>query len=212
MKKYKLVGILLDVNSKLLKLSDEEFMNVQREIVGVPYKARVGSLLYTMVATRADIAFAMSKVSQFMSKANPPQMMAVKCIIRYLKGTLDFKLCLNSKDIILRDFCNSDGMRDVNNQRSTTWYMFFVGVGVISWKYRNNQPLHYLRWRRSTWLTKHCTKEAVWLRQLLADIGYVQEGPTSIMCDNQGCIALAKNPTYHSRTKPINVQHHFVKD
>ena len=41
-------------------------------------------------------------------------------------------------------------------------------------------------------------------------MGYMQEGPTSIMCDNQGCIALAKNPTHHSHTKHIDVQHHFI--
>ena len=58
--------------------------------------------------------------------------------------------------------------------------------------------------------TGHCTKEAVCLRQLLADVGYVEEGPTSIMCGNQGYIALAKNPTYYSRTKHIDVQHHFT--
>ena len=44
-----------------------------------------------MVTTRADIAFAVSIVSQFMSKAGPTHWMAVLCIMRYLKGTLDFK-------------------------------------------------------------------------------------------------------------------------
>lgn len=33
---------------------------------------------------------------------------------------------------------------------------------------------------------------------------------TKLMSDNQGCIALAKNPTHHSRTKHIDVQHHFI--
>ena len=57
-----------------------------------------------------------------------------------------------------------------------------------------------------------CIKEATWLRQLLADVGYVQEEATTIMCDNQGCILLAKNPTHHSRTKHIDVQHHFIRE
>ena len=61
-------------------------------------------------------------------------------------------------------------------------------------------------------VTSHCTKEAVWLRQLLANVVYVQEGPTSILCDNQGCIALAKNPTYHFYIKHINLQHHFIRE
>jgi hypothetical protein len=45
----------------------------------------------------------------------------------------------------------------------------------------------------------------------MADIIYVQEILTFIICDNQGCIALAKNSTHHSRMKHINVQHHFIK-
>ena len=59
--------------------------------------------------------------------------------------------------------------------------------------------------------TSHCTKETIWLRQFLTDVGYVQKGPTSIMCDNQGCIALAKNPTHQSCTKHIDVQRHFIR-
>ena len=60
--------------------------------------------------------------------------------------------------------------------------------------------------------TIYYTKEAVWLRQLLVDVGYVQEGSTFIMCNNQGCIALSKNPTHHSCTKHINVQHRFITE
>jgi hypothetical protein len=60
--------------------------------------------------------------------------------------------------------------------------------------------------------TFHCTKETVWLRQLLANVGCMQEGPTSITSDNQGCIALAKNPTHLSHTKHIDVQHHFIRE
>ena len=60
--------------------------------------------------------------------------------------------------------------------------------------------------------TSHCTKEAVWLGQILVDVGYVQEGPTSIMCDKQGCITLANNPIHHYRTKHIDVQLHFIRE
>ena len=59
--------------------------------------------------------------------------------------------------------------------------------------------------------TSHCTKETVWLRQLLTYMGYVQKGRTSIICDNQGCVTLAKDPTHHSHSKHINVQHHFIR-
>ena len=85
------------MNSKLLKLSDNFFVNVQREMKGVPYKAGVGSLMYVMVVTRADVAIAVSTMSQFMSKAGLPHWIAIICIMRYLKGILDFKLSLGAK-------------------------------------------------------------------------------------------------------------------
>ena len=94
MEECKPIRIPFDVNLKLLKLSDEEFGNVQRKMGDVPYKARVRSLMYAMVATRVDIAFVVSTVSKFMSKVGPLHWMVVKRIMRYLKGTLDLKLYL----------------------------------------------------------------------------------------------------------------------
>ena len=101
---------------------------------GVLYKAGVGSLKYAMVAARANISFAVSTISHFISKAIPPHWMAVKRIMRYLKNTLICKLCHGGKNITLKGFCNVDWARqsdNVNNRRSTTGYVFFIGVGVI---------------------------------------------------------------------------------
>ena len=57
-----------------------------------------------------------------------------------------------------------------------------------------------------------CTREAIWLRQLMEDVYCVQEEATIIMCANQGSMALAKNPTNHNRSKHIDVQHHFIRE
>ena len=80
MEECKPVKTPLDVNSILLKLLDEEFVNVQRKMEGVPYKAGVGSLMYAMVSMRVDIAFAVSTVSQFMLKAGPLHWITIKYI------------------------------------------------------------------------------------------------------------------------------------
>ena len=111
----------------------------------------------------------------------------------------------------MSSICDADWAGDANDRRSTTWYVFFTGVGVISWKCKKQPTIALSTMKVEYMATSHCTKEAVWLWQLLADVGYVQEGPTSIMYDNQGCIALAKNPTHHSHTKHIDIQHHFIK-
>ena len=58
----------------------------------------------------------------------------------------------------------------------------------------------------------HCVMEATWLRQVLEDIGLVQLEATPMNCDNQGCLAFAKNPKHHSRTKHIDIQYHFIRE
>lgn len=206
------IGTPLDVNSKLLKLTEEEFEEVHMEMQGIPYNPAVGSLMFAMVATRVDLAFSMSVVSQFMSKPGPSHWKAVKRIMRYLKGTLDLELCLGGNGITLRGYCDADWGGDVNERRSTTGYVFFVGDGAISWNCKRQPTIALSTTEAEYMATSHCTKEAIWLRKLLADVGFTQEGATSIMCDNQGCIALAKNPTNHSRTKHIDIQHHFIRE
>lgn len=58
----------------------------------------------------------------------------------------------------------------------------------------------------------HTTKEIVWLRNLLNEIGTQQQYPTNLCCDNQSAIRLVFNPEFHKRTKHIDVQHHFVRE
>ena len=55
-------------------------------------------------------------------------------------------------------------------------------------------------------------QEAIHLRNLLSSLGYPQRGPTVIYDDNQGCIAMSKNPIQHKRTKHIDIRYHFVRE
>jgi len=212
MEDCKPVGTPLDPKVALAKATDEEWEQYSREMRDIPYKACVGSLMYAMVATRADLAFAVSTVSQFMSKPCPTHWAAVKRIMRYLKGTLDMKLRLGGKGIEMGGYCDADWGGDADRRRSTTGYVFFVGEGAVSWNSKR-QPTVALSTTEAEYMAaSQSAKEAIWLRQLMADVGCVQDEATTIMCDNQGCIALAKNPKHHSRTKHIDVQHHFIRE
>ena len=57
----------------------------------------------------------------------------------------------------------------------------------------------------------HASKEVVWLQRLCSEIGFKQQA-MRIYYDSQSAIFLEKNPAYHSKTKHINVQYHFVRD
>ncbi|KZV50818.1 hypothetical protein F511_09876 [Dorcoceras hygrometricum] len=58
--------------------------------------------------------------------------------------------------------------------------------------------------------TQAC-KEAIWIQRLLEELGPKQEKVT-LFCDSQSALHIARNPAFHSRTKHIGVQYHFVRD
>ena len=54
-------------------------------------------------------------------------------------------------------------------------------------------------------------KEAIWIQRLLKELGYKQP-KIIVYCDNQSALHIVRNPTFHSKTKHIGVQYHFVRD
>ena len=55
------------------------------------------------------------------------------------------------------------------------------------------------------------SKEAVWLKMVMEELGHEQE-KISLFCDSQSALHLARNPAFHSKTKHIRVQYHFVRE
>ncbi|OAE18442.1 hypothetical protein AXG93_2376s1010 [Marchantia polymorpha subsp. ruderalis] len=89
----------------------------------VPYEQAVGSLMYLMVCIRPDIAFAMGKISRYMSNPEKVHWEAVKWIMRYLKSTLDYGLLFdgllyNAKSLF--GYVDVDYGQDPDKRRSTT--------------------------------------------------------------------------------------------
>ena len=56
------------------------------------------------------------------------------------------------------------------------------------------------------------TKEAMWIKFLLSQLGVFKQGSIQINVDNQSCVALAKNPEHHARRKHIDIQYHFIRE
>ena len=58
--------------------------------------------------------------------------------------------------------------------------------------------------------SSHACKEAFWLKGLFGEFGRMQD-KVKLLCDSQSAIHLAKNPTYHSKTKHIRIKYHFLR-
>lgn len=118
------------------RLSESRSSRTQEErnaMTKVPYAYVVGSLIYAIVCTRADIAHVLRVVSRFMQNLGREHWNAGKWILRYLKGKKGHALAFDDKQVKLQSFLDADMIRDPDGKKSTTTYMFTLGSGVVSW-------------------------------------------------------------------------------
>jgi hypothetical protein len=97
------------------------------------YQRAIGSLMYVMMGTRPDIAFAVSVVSRFASNPDNTHWLAVQQIFRYLRGTIDHELVYSGNLSPLVGYTDSDWAGDTDTRRSTSGYIFNLGSGAITW-------------------------------------------------------------------------------
>ena len=175
------------------------------------YRSLVGSLLY-LTATRPDIMFATSMLSQFMYKPSQTHFGAAKRILRYIQGTLDFGILYEKNvDAKLLGFCDSDWAGCVDDMKSTSRYAFSLGSSVFSWTSKKQQPMAQFSAKAKYVSASLATSQAIWLRRILEDVGEKQEEASPILCDNMSAISMTKNLVYHSRSKHIAIKHHFIR-
>ena len=182
----------------------------------VPYASAIGSLMYAMVCTRPDIAHAVGVLSRYMSKPGKEHWTAIKRVFRYLRGTTDHAICyqgIAGPDRVLdvHGFVDADWAGDLDQRRSTSGYVFSLFGGSISWMNTKQAVVALSTTEVEYMAATHASKEVVWLQRLCSELGFKQQA-VRIDCDSQSAIFLEKNPAYHSRTKHIDVQYHFVRD
>ncbi|KAH9783016.1 hypothetical protein KPL71_009155 [Citrus sinensis] len=100
---------------------------------------------------------------------------------------------------------------DLDKRRSTTGYVFTLGGGPVSWRSILQSTIALSTTEAEYVAATETVKEAIWLKDLLGDLGVIQEN-IAVFCDNQSAIFLAKNQTYHARTKHIDVKYHYVRE
>lgn len=201
----KIVSTPADPNVKLLKND-----GCSKKVDPVRYQSMVGSLLHAVRATRQDIAQPLGVVSKFNAEPTEAHLTAVKRIFRYLKGTTTLALQYQAKGGKLVGYSDSDWASDLDDRHSTTGNVFMMSNAAISWISQKQATVALSTAEAEYVALGSATQEAIWLQRLLSNLNISQNKPTVIKEDNQGAIAIAKNPIGHKRTKHIDIKHHFV--
>ncbi|GJW12478.1 ribonuclease H-like domain-containing protein [Tanacetum coccineum] len=176
------------------------------------YRSLAGSLQY-LTLTRPDISYAVQQVCLYMHNPREPHFSALKRILRYVKGTLDYGLQLfSSSTTNLVANSDADWAGCPTTRRSTLGYCVFLGNNLLSWSSKRQPTLS-----RSSAEAEYCgvtnvVAETCWLRNLLRELHTPLSFATLVYCDNVSAVYLSCNPVQHQRTKHIEIDIHFVRD
>ena len=177
-----------------------------------PYRELIGALMYLSVGTRPDITHAVSSLSQFNTCYGKAHWEAGKRILRYLKGTSNMKLIYSSVKDTLIGFADADWGSDVTDRRSYSGYAFCLSGGAISWCSRKQRTVALSSTEAEYMSLTDAAKEAIFLSNLMQELGFANLAKTTIYNDNQSAGKLATNPVFYARSKHIDIKMHFIRD
>ena len=177
------------------------------------YQSAVGALMYSMLGTRPDLAFTVGSLGRHSAKPGVEHQHALERTLRYLRSTSDHGLvfqCGMPRGTELLGYVDADWASDVNDRKSTSGFVFMLGVAAISWGSKKQTSVALSSTEAEYIAAAHAAKEAIWLRRLLTELGENLEFSTTLFVDNQSAIAITRNPEFHDRMKHIEVWYHFL--
>jgi hypothetical protein len=177
------------------------------------YRGLVGCLRY-LVHTRPDISFAVGYVSRFMEHPTVDHLNAVKRILRYIAGTLDYGCHYKhgGQELKLLGYSDADMGGDVDTRKSTTGVLFFYGSCPVTWQSQKQKVVALSSCEAEYIAGTTAACQGVWLSQLLAELKSEERTAFILKMDSQSAIALSKNPVFHERSKHIDVRFHFIRE
>ncbi|GJZ62130.1 putative ribonuclease H-like domain-containing protein [Tanacetum coccineum] len=175
------------------------------------YRSMIGSLMY-LTASRPDIMFAVCACARFQVSPKTSHLLAVKRIFRYLKGKPSLGLWY-SKDspLELVAYTDSDYAGATQDRKSTTRGCQFLGNRLISWQCKKQTVVATSTTEAEYVAAASCCGQVLWIQNQLLDYGYNFMN-TVIYIDNTSTICIIENPVQHSKTKHIEIRHHFIRD
>ncbi|GJX57791.1 putative ribonuclease H-like domain-containing protein [Tanacetum coccineum] len=175
------------------------------------YRSMIGSLMY-LTASRPDIMFAVCACARFQVSPKTSHLLAVKRIFRYLKGKPSLGLWY-SKDspLELVAYTDSDYAGATLDRKSTTGGCQFLGNRLISWQCKKQTVVATSTTEAEYVAAASCCGQVLWIQNQLLDYGYNFMN-TVIYIDNTSTICIIENPVQHSKTKHIEIRHHFIRD
>jgi hypothetical protein len=175
------------------------------------YRSMIGSLLY-LCASRPDIMLSVCMCARFQAAPKDCHLRAVKRIMRYLVLTPNLGLWYpKGSRFELLGYSDADYAGCKVDRKSTSGTCQFLGRSLVSWSSKKQNSVALSTAEAEYVAAGSCCAQLLWMRQTLKDYGYTLNH-IPLLCDNESAIKIAYNPCEHSRTKHIDIRHHFLRD
>nr|GEU40288.1 copia protein [Tanacetum cinerariifolium]GEU87051.1 copia protein [Tanacetum cinerariifolium] len=175
------------------------------------YQSLTGSLQY-LTFTRPDISYVVQQVCLHMHDPREPHLSALKRILRYVQGTLDYGLQLfSSSTSSLVAYSVADWAGCPTTQRLTFGYCVFLGNNLLSWSAKRQPTLSCSSDEDEYRGVANAVDETCWLHNLLRELHTPLSSATLVYCDNINAVYLSSNPVQHQCTKHIEIDIPFIQ-
>ncbi|GJX41316.1 ribonuclease H-like domain-containing protein [Tanacetum coccineum] len=176
------------------------------------YRSLAGALQY-LTFTRPDLSYAVQHVCLYMQDPRDSHFTALKRILRYVCGTLDYGLQLHvSSTTQLSAYTNADWAGCPVTRWSTSGYCVFLGDNILSWSAKRQVTLSRSNVEAEYRGVANVVVEIAWIRNLLCELHTPLITATLVYCDNVSAFYMFANPVQHQRTKHIEIDIYFVRD
>ncbi|GJV20718.1 putative reverse transcriptase, RNA-dependent DNA polymerase [Tanacetum coccineum] len=195
----------METQKPLLKDEDGEEVDVYL------YRSMIGSLMY-LTSSKPDIMFTVCACARYQVDPKVSHLHAVKRIFRYLKGQPKLGLWYpKDSPFDLVAYTNSDYARASLDRKSTTGGCQFLRCRLILWQCKKPTVVANSTTEAEYVAASSCCGQVLWIQNQLLDYGY-NFMHTKIYINNKSTICIVKNPVFYSKTKDIEIRHHFIRD
>ncbi|KAM2008549.1 hypothetical protein ACFX16_003427 [Malus domestica] len=185
-----------------------------RQMSCIPYASAIGSLMYAMICTRPDIAYAVSITSRYQSNPGSEHWGAVKTVLKYLRRTKDMFLVYGgASELRVEGYTDADFQSDVDDRSSNSGYVLTLNGGAVNWKSKKQSVIADSTTEVEYIAAAEAGKEAFWMKKFITELGVVPTitSPVTLYCDNSGAIAQAKEPRAHQKNKHFDRRFNIIR-
>jgi hypothetical protein len=138
---------------------------------------------------------------------------SMKHLLRYVAGTIDYGLTYSRSngELQLVGYSDSDMAGDIDDRKSTSGILYFLGDSPVAWQSQKQRVVALSSCEAEYIAGAAAACQGIWLRRLLEDMVGTDVFPPQLKMDNQSAIALSKNPVLHDRSKHIDTRFHFLR-